>query len=125
MNKRITLIVSVILIIVLVVFSISQCSQNRVQDKRIIGTWVNNSNGATYVFKENGKVQVLTPTNERSFQASDGVLKISYGSRGDDVFCYEIQTVIIDSEQVEALILWEYSESREIGSALKTYYIKQ
>ena len=65
------------------------CNSNSVQDKQIIGTW-ENSTGLRYVFRANGKVEVLSKDNIRDYEAENGKLKISYGQFGSDYYTYQI-----------------------------------
>lgn len=113
-----------ILSISLVALVILGCSNNgskRIDDKRIIGTWESDYFG-TYVFKENGTVEVLTKDNVRKFETENGNLKIDYGKFGCDYYLYEIVYGATEKgEMKEMLALWKYYD----GTNSKKYYTKK
>lgn len=116
----------IILSIALVGVVILGCSNNgskRIDDKRIIGTWESDYFG-TYVFKENGTVEVLAKDNVRKFETENSLLKIYYNNKkiADSEYSYEIIYGVTESgESQEILALWNYYE----GTNSKKYYTKK
>lgn len=120
--KKFIIIFSISLITI-VILCCSNSGSKRIDDKRIIGTWESDYFG-TYVFKENGTVEVFTKDNVRKFETENGLLKIYYNNPqiADSEYCYEIVYGVTESgERQEILALWKYYE----GTNSKKYYTKK
>lgn len=102
------------------VLGITKFVSSGVKDQRIIGTWESPYGYGTFVFNANGKAEIFSSTNIRSYEADDGYLRISYGKFGDEVYKYEITyDENADGEQVECLALYDLS------SGLVGRYVKK
>lgn len=115
--KKLFIFLSITLVAV-VIFCCCNNESKKIDDKRIIGTWESEYFG-TYVFNENGTVEVFTKDNTRKFETENGNLKINYGKFGYDYYLYEIVYSATETgETKEMLALWKNGDS-------KKYYTKK
>ena len=109
--------ISTLILFMALMIGVMGCNSNKVKDKQIIGTW-ENSMGLRYVFKENGKVEVLSTENIRDYEADNGTLKISYGKFGDDYYTYQIGYLTTEQGETTQYLIID-------GHIIKGYLIKK